>query len=232
MIFCNDLSLESYTNLLRQVSYLWDDLKFESLDFEKIEWMINQQKVLDFSLENLDRLKESFSDLHIRFIEKNQDIFLTNFSDYTLDESDILMLLKSAEILEINKIQLIEKIDDDMIIENEEIGKNICNLLANSTYVPLDYSVLKSLFTHSNSIENRIKLLNKHLDKISNTEIQSLIEMLGPTYKDIFKKQCKPKFSNTPFHYQLFEKLKSKDLIIKQEEDKKEINKIRVYAKY
>lgn len=232
LIFCNDLSLESYTNLLRQVSYLWDDLKFESLDFEKIEWMINQQKVLDFSLENLDRLKESFSDLHIRFIEKNQDIFLTNFSDYTLDESDILMLLKSAEILEINKIQLIEKIDDDMIIENEEIGKNICNLLANSTYVPLDYSVLKSLFTHSNSIENRIKLLNKHLDKISNTEIQSLIEMLGPTYKDIFKKQCKPKFSNTPFHYQLFEKLKSKDLIIKQEEDKKEINKIRVYAKY
>jgi len=232
IIFCNDLSLESYSILLKQINYRWDDLHFQNFNLENVKYMINQKKILNFSLENFNRLKEKFPDLHITFIEKNQDDFLKNFTDYTLDESDILMLLTSTEILEINKIQLIEKIDDDMIIENEEIGKNICNLLANSTYVPLDYSVLKSLFTHSNSIENRIKLLNKHLDKISNTEIQSLIEMLGPTYKDIFKKQCKPKFSNTPFHYQLFEKLKSKDLIIKQEEDKKEINKIRVYAKY
>lgn len=232
LIFRKDLSLESFSNLLKQITYVWNDLNFENLDFEKVDLMINKKKVLNFSSTNFDRLKEKFPNLHIIFVEKNQDDFLKNFTDYSLIEDDVLMLLKSTEILLKNKILIIEKIDDDMIISNEKIGENVCNLLAKSDYIPLDYNVLKSLFTHSNSIENRIKLLNKHLDKISNTEIQNLIEMLGATYKDIFKKQCKPKFSNTPFHYHLFEKLKSKKLIIKQEQDKKEINKIRVYAKY
>jgi hypothetical protein len=232
LIFCNDLNLESYSNLLKQVTYFWNDINFENLDFEKVECMINQKKVLNFSLTNFDRLKEKFPDLHITFVEKNQDDFLKKITDYSLDEGDILMLLKSTKILEKNKIQIIEKIEDDIIIGNEKIGIIICNLLAISNYIPLEYNVLESLFTHSDSIENRIQLLNKHLDKISNTEIQNLIELLGPNYKEIFKKQFKPKFNNTPFHEELFEKLKSKNLILKKELDKKDKNKIKVFAKY
>ncbi|MFB9109283.1 hypothetical protein [Flavobacterium gyeonganense] len=228
---CNDLNFDCYIELVGNTTYWWSNIDINNLEYKKTEWLINNKK-LSLSIKNFNRLKEHFSTLHLKLLEKNQSSFIINFADYILDEDDILILLKSTEILSTNKIQIIEKIDDNIIIENEEIGKIICNLLAISNYIPLEYNVLESLFIHSNSIENRIKLLNKHLDKISNTEIQNLIEFLGSSYKEIFKKQFKPKFSNTPFHEELFEKLKSKNLILKKELDKKDKSKIKVFAKY
>jgi len=231
LIKCNELNFESYTKLIPNTTYIWSDIEIKALDYEKAEFLLNDKK-LTISVENFNRLKEHFSNLHIELIERNQDLFLAKFEDYILGKEDILLLLNSPQIISKNKIELIKKIDSNIIIEDREIGKSACSLLSNSDYIELDYNVLESLFMHSTSIENRIKLLNKHIEKISNSEIQNLIEILGPNYKEIFKKQYKPKFNNTAFHEELFKKLKSKNLILKHELDKKDTSKIKVFAKY
>lgn len=231
LITCNELNYDSYVALVPCTTYNCNNVAIENLNYDKAEFLLNSKKLV-LTVANFNQLKENFSTLHIVLIERNQDLFFTKFEDYTLDNEDILILLNSAEIISKNKIELIKKIDDEIIIESKEIGEIICSFLAVSSYIPLEYNVLESLFKHSNSTENRIKLLNKHIDKLSNAEIQNLIEMLGPTYKEIFKRQYKPKFNNTAFHEELFKKLKSENLILKQELDKKEPNKIRVFAKY
>lgn len=231
LIMCNKLSYESYIKLMGSTPHIWNGLSLELLDPDKVEWMINT-KFLSHSVNNFLKLKSSFPNKHILFLEKYQNNFIKEIENYSLDNSDILKILNSKEISSLNKLEFIKNIQNDIIIQDKEIGVIICNILAVSNYITLEYSVLESLFTHSNSLENRIKLLNKHIDKISNDEIHNLIEILGITYKEIFKKQHKPKFTNTSFHLELFEKLKSRNLIIKYELDKKEPNKIRVFAKY
>ena len=232
LIYCNDLSLDSYVNLIKKVPYTWGSLSFENLDYDKIEWMVIEKKILSLSTKNFNKLKEHFSDLHITLIENNQNIFLIKFDQYSLDKKDILLLLNSGTITNKNKVELIQKTDDNIIIEDNEIGKIVCFILAISSYIPLEYKVLESLFKHSNSIENRIKLLNKHIDKITNAQIQNLIELLGHDYPEVFKKQHKPKFPNTSYHVELFKNLAINKQIIKQEVDKKDANQIRVFANY
>lgn len=231
LIKCNNLNYDSYIKIMSSTTFRWSILGFEGLDYDKVEFLLENQK-LTLSPENFKILVQYFSSLHISLIEKNQDLFFTKLEDYILTEQDVILLLNSNQITPKNKIELIKKTDDNMIINNKDIGKIVCQILSGSSYIELNFDVLESLFKHSNSIEIRIKLLNKHIDKLSNTEIQNLIEMLGSTYKEIFKKQYKPKFNNTAFHEELFKKLKSKNLILKHELDKKDSNKIRVFAKY
>lgn len=231
LIKCNELNYESYIKIISSTTYRWSIIGIEALDFKKVEFLLNNQK-LTLSVENFKTLKEHFSNLHLSLIEKNQDSFFKQLDNYILIEEDILLILNSPQIITKNKIELIKKIDNSIIIENKDIGKITCTILSNSAYVELDSDILESLFKHSNSIEDRIKLLNKHIDKLSNIEIQNLIEILGSNYKEIFKKQHKPKFNDKDFHQELFKKLKTKDLILRYELDKKDSTKIKVFANY
>ncbi len=231
LIKCNGLNIDSYIKLIPNTTYTWRDIEIKTLDYEKAEFLLNDKK-LTLSVDNFNRLKEYFGNLHIALAERNQDLFLTKFEDYILGQEDILLLLNSSKIITKSKIELIKKIDNSIIIENKDIGKTTCTILSNSSYVELHSDILESLFKHSNSIEDRIKLLNKHIDKLSDLEIQNLIEILGYNYKEIFKKQHKPKFNDTDFHQELFKKLKNKDLILRYELDKKDSSKIKVFANY
>jgi len=231
LIKCNELNYASYIKIISSTTYRWSIIGIEALDYEKVEFLLNNQK-LTLSVENFKTLKEHFSSLHLSLIEKNQDSFFKQLDDYILIEDDILLILNSNEVISKNKIELIKKTDNSLIIENKDIGKIMCKILSNSGYMELEFNVLESLFKHSNSIEDRIKLLNKHIDKLSDLEIQNLIEILGSTYKEIFIKKHKPKFNDTNFHQELFKKLKAKNLILRHELDKKDSSKIKVFANY
>lgn len=229
LILCVDLTDESYGQLIKSLPYIWHSADIEKLDYEKPELLIKQNK-LALGVKNFDKLKMYFSNLHIVLVEKHSSEFLKNFADYIMDEKDILLLLNSSLTTK-NKIKLIEKIDDNIIIQNNGIGHKVCSILANSTYKPLSFSLLESLIKHSNSFEERIKLINKHFNTLTDIQIKSLIEQLQG-YQEIFIKKRRPKFYNTSYNVELFKNLENKGMIIRYEIESKDKSLLRVFANH
>ena len=228
VINCNGLKYKSYISLLKSTHYKWKSLNFEHLDVDKVKHMVDTD-FLTLTVNNFNKLKEHFPSEHIRLAERQQNNFFSIYEELILDEEDILSLLKSKEITNANKVKLIEQINSDFIIENKDISKITCDILANSNYIPLDIDVIKCLINSSSHRENKIKMLNKQKE-LSNLQMQNLIEILGVDYERLFIRQNKPKFLDTDYHRLLFDNLRKRGLIKRYEPYKD--NQLMVIANY
>ncbi|MDH6357345.1 hypothetical protein [Parabacteroides sp. PF5-9] len=230
IINCNDLQYENYISILKSTPYVWNSLNFEDLDEEKIKWMVDTS-FLTLTVYNFNKLKEHFPKEHIKLVEKQQSKLLPIFDELGLSGDDILSLLKSETITNSNKIGIIEKIDDSFVTENKDIAKLTCDILAlSNNSVPLNFDIIKSLLNSSSSKENKIQLLNKQVEELTDSQLQSLTEQLGWNYQKLFKKQNKPTFTDTKYNRLLFDNLIKRGLIIRYEEHKKD--ELKVFANY
>jgi len=230
IIYCNDLEFEAYVNLLKSIPYKYNTIEYEKLDKEKVEWMISN-KFITTSTANFDGIKEAFPKLHIKLLEVYENEFVKKNTEFTLDANDWLLLFESKIFSVNNKLEIIKSIDDSVIIQNPKIAEIVCYLLPENEYTSLRYEVLDAMFTSNSSVKKRIALLNLHFDKLDDSQIQSLTEKLGDDYAKIFMKQHKPLFNKTDYHYNFFNKLKDKNLIIRFE-DVDKTNEIKIYANY
>ena len=230
VINCNELILDSYMALLKSTSYNWNRLSFEQLSVDKVKHMV-ETNFLNLTESNFNKLKEKFPNEHIKLIERQQDTFFSKFKEFTLDKDDIVSLLRSKEITTDNKTKLIEQIDSDFITENRDVAKLVCDILAESNAISLSVDIIESLVNSNSLRENKIKVLNKQDQELSDSQIQNFVEGLGSEYEKLFRKQNKPKFSNTDYHKLLFDKLQNRGLI-KRYEPYKDTQLLKVFANY
>lgn len=224
--------LESYKELLKSLPNeyrSWNSLGFENLSFEKVQHLV-ENKYLSFSESNFNKLKEHFSDLHIKLIEKNSVSFYAKMDAFDFDESDTIDIL-SLNISDKYKVKLIQNTEDSVLINNSGIAKQVVDILANYEYIALEDAVLQGLFSHSKSLDNRIKLLLLHFDHLSNSQITTLVESLGWRYSKMFKSRKHPKFAYNDLKLQLIKRLDEKGLISSYSIDNKK-DEIKVNALY
>lgn len=229
IIGCNELKYENYIKLIKSTPYRWNRLNFENLDEDKVEWMVNN-RFLVFTVDNFNKLKKKFPEECIIFMEEQLSEMFSIFKQIELDKNDILSLLKSTKITANNKIEIINSIDDRFIIENGDIAELTCNaLVASKKTISLTFDVIKSLLNSSSTKENKVKLLNKRVEGLQNSQLQDLTEQLGCNYQKLFKKRNKPIFANTEYNKTLFNYLQDRGLIRRYEKYKDDL---RVFANY
>lgn len=225
-------SLESYKALLKSLPNeykSWNSLGFENLSFEKVQHLV-ENKYLSFSESNFNKLKEHFSDLHIKLIEKNSISFYVKMDNFDFDESDTIDIL-NLDISDKYKVKLIQNTEDSVLINNPEIAKKVVDILANYEYIFLEDVVLQGLFSHSKSLDNKIKLLLLNFNYLSNSQITSLVELLGWRYSKMFKSRKHPKFAHNDLNLQLIKRLDEQGLISSYSIDDKK-NEIKANALY
>lgn len=228
ILLCNDLSDESYRKLLENSIYTRDELAFENLSIEKVKYLV--VKILLLSEKNYNLLKEKFPHQHIDLIANHQSKFITDFEKYPLDEKDIILLLGQLnKINHQNKIEIIKRIDSDVIINNKDISIIVCAILSNSAYVPLEHQVLEGLFKNTTSIENRIKLLNIQFEKLSVEEISNLVKILPYPYSDIAVSRKRPTIPLNNHNREFVNNLNNQGLISSFELKN---NEIKIVANY
>lgn len=230
LIHCKELKIEAYTNLLKSIPYVYNSVRYEDLDLERIELMIST-KFVTLSIENYNGIKGRFPNSQIKLLEVYQDSFVKRYEDFSLDENDWLLLMKSSLFTRKNKLEIIEKWDDSIIVDNSQIANVICHLLFESEYIPLRFEVLAAMFDSNNSVQTRIYLLNLHFDNLDDSQIQALSKKLGEDYANLFLKQHKPTFKNMHYNEELFKKLKDRNLISSYSVNEKKAE-IRVVANY
>ncbi|MPM40285.1 hypothetical protein SDC9_86925 [bioreactor metagenome] len=230
IISSNKLQYNNYIKLLKSTPYKWNSLNFEHLSEDKVKWMVDTG-FLTLSVSNFNKLKKHFQKEHIKLIEKQPNKLLSIFNELGLDEDDVLSLLKSGTVTDSKKIEIIEKIDDNFLIGNKDIAKLTCEILAiSNNSVPLNFDVIESLFNSSSTKEYKIKVLNKQIEELTDSQLQNLIEQLGWNYQKLFKKQNKPTFGDTKYNRLLFDNLKKRRLIKRYQEYKD--NQLKVFANY
>lgn len=228
LLLSNELTDESYKKILESSIYTRDELAFENLSIEKVKYLV--EKILSLSVNNFNLLKSTFPNQQIDHISQHQAKFITDFESYTLDENDIILLLGLQNKIEnANKIEIINKIDIDLITGNKEIAKIITAVLSHSHYLQMEYQTLEVLFKNTTSIENRVKLLNIQFEKLSTEEVCNLIKILPYPYSDIGISRKRPTMPNTKSNLELIKRLSGKGLISSFEVKDQEI---RIVANY
>lgn len=228
ILLCNDLSDDSYKKLLESSLYTRDHLAFENLSVEKVKYLV--ENILTLSEENYNLLTEKFSPLHLDLIANHQGKFIEKFEKYPLDEKDIISLLGNlSKINHQTKIEIIKMLDSDVIINSKDISIIVCAILANSSYIPLEYHVLEGLFKNTTSLENRIRLLNIQFDKLALEEIHKLVKKLPYPYSDIAVSRKRPTIPLNSYNREFVNNLNKQGLISSFEVKN---NEIKIVANY
>eukprot|EP01118_Nematostelium_gracile_P005539 TRINITY_DN175_c0_g2_i1.p1 TRINITY_DN175_c0_g2~~TRINITY_DN175_c0_g2_i1.p1 ORF type:complete len:1290 (-),score=83.22 TRINITY_DN175_c0_g2_i1:1939-5808(-) len=231
LMTCDQLHFDTYIALMEAHTYSYSASDFNHLCEDKVKWLVKNGR-LRLNKHNFDHLKEHFEGQQIKLLENQQELLRENLEELVLDEADTLALLASAVLSSENKLLVYGKLKDYTVIGNADIARLSCLLLSTVEGPDLSFDVIESMFRHSRSVENRIKLLNKHFSSMSQAQIRQLIESLGGDYPEIFVKRHKPKFSNQLFHFELFNKLKEAQMILNFDIYEKDSSKLKVLAHY
>jgi hypothetical protein len=231
MLECDEIDDETYSKLLDSCYYRHPKLAFEHLSKNKVINLI--EKILITNKSNYDVLRENFADDHIILIEKDFNKFFEKVEDFETDENDILSILKSSTIDNTNKFNYISILDEESIVDNKQISKKVSEIiLEKSTKIAFEFNTLDSIIKNSNSIADKIKLINLYFESLSNDNLITLIASINWDYKELFVKQHRPKFDENPYNRELLGKLKSKQLINSFDTYERDNTKIQAVANY
>jgi len=225
LIKCNNISNKSYIQLLESTFYYYNELNFENLEEEKVVNLID--KTLTVTKYNYDMLRENFCNNHISLIEKNFNKFIENLDDFETDDNDKIMILESENISIDNKFIYINKLEQNIIKENNELSKIIGSIiLEKSESFELEFDTIKCIIKNLNTSEGKIKFINLNFDYLDNNQLISLLGTI-PNYNKLFEKG-KPTYLKTDYNELLFRRLKSKNIIKNYYDDSWNSSKFRV----
>ncbi|MBZ9632608.1 hypothetical protein LB465_17655 [Salegentibacter sp. LM13S] len=225
----SNLSIQNYSRLLKSLHKDWQHIEVDKIDTKKAKALI-ENKTIKLNLEYFNKLKGASQYLYLNLIELNWDLFSDNFAEYKLEEGDVHYLLESEIINIKDKKQYIENLDQSFLTADKSLSKSVMSIFADLKVEEVEYTFLRDLFKHKDSVEIKIKLLNLNLKYYSKSQLRVLVNRLGGDYSDMVKAYQHPKIPETSENLKLIKGLKDKE-VISTYEVKEDIQKIKVNAK-
>lgn len=214
-------------NTLTTYVYSDGEATFSGLPIDKMKILI-KKKIILLSPENYSFIENEFADLLLIFLETNNDKFIEEVGTYELDSSIMSKLVDSKVFTQEQKMMIIDHIPESVLIEDEVISNKVCNLLANSRKTTISINLLRELLTQSQSTEDKIRLFNIYQNDIDDSELKSIIQILGYPYSEIVEGKH-PKIENNEYNREFINQRKRDFITNSNFEDNEKF--IRVYTK-
>ena len=143
IVIDNELSIDSYTLLLKSISEKYTNIDFYSLSEDHVsELIIND--ILDYSLENHTTIKENFHDLLNLYVSKYFNSFIGSESHQDLSDDDFISFLKSKEFSENQKTRLLNQtLCAERHSNNIDLLKRVALLYLDINSFELDEELIK-----------------------------------------------------------------------------------------
>jgi hypothetical protein len=207
IMLCENLNDETYSYLIKSIHYTRNKLSFENLSSSKVKCLV--RSVLNLTLENYNLLRENFANQHIDLLCKKSETYITEFEKYEIDSDDLFLILDSPSFSNKQKIEIILKVDNALIIEKVEASDKACEILSNNPKIEIGYTFIKKLFSKAKHIGNRLKIFNIYFKDFSKPNIDELLVLLPIPYSTIAKKGKRPEIGKTDFEIELVKNLLS-----------------------
>jgi hypothetical protein len=212
------ISLNAYTFLVTNdtIPYIYPKGVdyFSEISIDKMKVLI-QNKKLTLGIANYNFINEQFKDLLLLFLEANNAKFIDEIKTYELDSSIISKLIDSRVFTPEQKMIVMDHIPETVLMENKDISNKVCNILSNNRKTNVSIDLLRDLLTQSKSTEDKIRLFNIYQNDIDNSELKSIIQILGNPYSEIIEGKH-PKFENNEYNREFINQRK-KDFITKSD---------------
>ena len=227
----NKTSIEILNSLSENTltTYVYSDGEaiFSGLPIDKMKILI-KKKIILLSPENYSFIENEFTDLLLIFLETNSDKFIGEVGTYQLDNSIMSKLVDSKVFTQEQKMMVIDHIPETVLMEDKVISNKVCNLLANSRKTTVSINLLRELLTQSQSTEDKIRLFNIYQNDIDDSELKSIIQILGYPYSEIIEGKH-PKIENNEYNREFINQRKRDFITNSNFEDNEKF--IRVYTK-
>ncbi len=208
------LTFDTYKLLVKSVPWCWSSFETENLTQEKIRALIENGNICRDS-EAFNYLSENFKDLNILLLEKYFYKFENIIKELTIDSADLEKILSSEKIQDIQKINIINKLGENLILENIECIKILAKILIENEELEVNNKLEIELIKNMNLDDKlKIKLFNYSKlfnDKDEITEFLNSLEDIR--YNNITNFHKHTKIENTPINQSLLQKLKDIDYI-------------------
>ncbi|QOG02295.1 hypothetical protein [Flavobacterium sp. MDT1-60] len=224
ILLCNEISDESYSNIIKSVYFSRDKLAFENLSASKAKDLV--KFILTLTVENYNLLREHFENLHIELLCKKPETYITDFEKYEIDNMDLLSLLNSSSFSVKQKIEIILKVDNSLIFEKVGTSEKVCEILSETSKLEIEYEFIKNLFSKSKHISNRLKIFNIYFKYFSKLNIDELLSLMPTPFSTITKKGKRPEIGKSVIEIEFAKNLKNFGYIssIKESENNLKIN--------
>lgn len=224
LILSPSISYSSFVELRKSIYYTYSILQFEMFSLEKVEYSINS-KLISLTIENFTLLKNNFPNKQIALLERDSSRFIETIKDFTLDKTDVLLLLNSEKFTDSQKINVISNTEKDLFENNKELSTMTCKILANNDYSNILPEIIITLIKFSVNIIDKITIINKELRLSSTNEeyITKLINELPYPFSDIAIKGLRPRINNNSINLQFAILLQKKNYISTYKEKGKDI---------
>ncbi len=227
ILLMNKIGISSYKLLIKSNAYWYADLDISTLSEEKIIEVVKAGK-LQLSIVNFNRLKEYTQEEHIKLIEKNIDGFLDKYDEYLLDEKDILKILENSNISKEIKVEIIQKLDYELI-SNKNIGILIYKFMNRKIKYSIDF--LENLIKNLTTLEMQINIIVEQNQYLNEDEFILLLNLLEKDYSKICNFDGKQTvLKDNYYNKNLIDILHFREFITKDKEDKDKT--IRLFIKH
>lgn len=194
-ILCNeDLEDQQYRTYVQKLPQHFSDFP-ENLSHEKLLILIESNRVR-LNGDSFNYLEGSI-DLLAALLTTNIDEYLKNKADYIVGD-DVRELLISSSISNNHKFALLKDISTQHIVKENELAKNIANVLVALDFDPasFDFRYLESVITNAENIDTQILLLNKCQADFDNEQVSLIVKIFPHPFSKITKFGTAPKIPN------------------------------------
>ena len=203
-----DLPDDCYESLTNMFGIKVENFDISSLKNNQIRILI---KNCYFELEENKFLaiKENFSGMHIDYLLSYKDNYITDLDNYKIDSNDLELLLKRSVLVPEDKLNLVSRVPNTLITKN--IAKQICGFIDNT--MKISENLFNIVWEQLVSREDKIKLMIRQIENMSNEKITHCLNALNGDYADITQPGKRVKIEYSDIIFSLAESLDKIDYI-------------------
>lgn len=212
LIQIDEIEDESYDLITKSSPWLYSNLKFENLSIAKIESLINNG-CIGPTIESFDLLKKDFNGFNINLLESKRLEYFKILNELTFDSYDLELVLKSSILSNSEKVSILDKCSEDIIITDENL-KQLSIILLSDKPIKINENILVEILNNNNvPVESRLKLFIKNYYNYDISFVKSFLLNLEDNYSKITDTSLKAKLPINDINKQLLTILKNKNYI-------------------
>lgn len=177
--------------LVQAIKYTYNRFDFSKISRERSKKILKYRKI-NCTLETYNSLRENYKDM-IDELVKNDIYRISKDSKYEFDNEDIFVILNDNIIGLKDKVELIKNRENTIECSSKEEAERVADILlkTKSKYIPTA-ELLNKVFIYRIPQDNKIKILTKYIESLTEEEIGTLLSNIGYPYSEIPQKNKNP----------------------------------------
>ena len=203
------LNIDVFELLIKSVPWCYNSFKTENLSDNKIIALIKNWKICR-TVEAFQYLSENFKQTNILLLEQDFSEFKDKIQELDIDADDLERILLSNKINKSSKLNIINNIDINLILQKQENTKLIAKSLLEDPAYQADSNLIKLLLQSSClDDDTKILLFSNNFEVTDINYITSfLTSLIDSSYHLITNKNKKSILKDNDYNRALLEKLK------------------------